>query len=418
MTCYNTNLECLTPAAQARFVSERLRSTLLHAYAHAPAVRRLLDAAGVAPADVQGVADLAAVPITRKDDLIDLQAKDPPFGGFAGVPLTRMRRLFRSPGPLYDPEGDKPDYWRWAQALWAAGLRDGDIVLNTVAYQLTPLGFMFDSALRVLGCGIVPAGPGNTEVQVTFLRDFPVTAYVGLPSYLLAILHKAEELGLDPRRLALNKAFVAAEPFPPSLRQALADYGVSARQGYGTADAGNLGYECERADGMHVPLDVVVEFVDINTGQGVAPGEPGEVVVTLLEETYPLLRFGTGDLAIYTDEPCPCGRTTRRITGIVGRVGQAVKVRGMFVHPRQAAVALHDFAELARWQLVVTRAEHHDDITLYAVLRPGAAVGPAWQETVAAALRTALKVRVDVALVDDAAVPADAAPLVDRRVWE
>jgi phenylacetate-CoA ligase len=169
---------------------------------------------------------------------------------------------------------------------------------------------------------------------------------------------------------------------------------------------------------MHVPLDVIVEFVDLNTGQGVAPGEPGEVVVTLLEETYPLLRFGTGDLAIYTDEPCPCGRTTRRITGIVGRVGQAVKVRGMFVHPRQATVALHDFPELARWQLVVTRAAHQDDIVLHAVLQPGVTVGPAWQETVAAALRAALKVRVDVTVVAEDIVPADAAPLVDRRTWE
>jgi phenylacetate-CoA ligase len=418
MTYYDPNLECLAPAAQARFQSARLQSTLQHAYAHAPAVRRLLDAAGVAPAKVQRVADLAAVAITRKDDLIDLQAKDPPFGGFAGVPPTSMRRVYRSPGPLYDPEGDKPDYWRWAPALWAAGFRRGDIALNPVAYHLTPLGFMFDSALRVLGCGIVPTGPGNTEVQVAFLRDFPVTAYVGLPSYLLAILHKAEELGLDPRRLDLNKAFVAAEPFPPSLRQALADYGVVARQGYGTADAGNLGYECERADGMHVPLDVIVEFVDINTGQGIAPGEPGEVVVTLLEETYPLLRFGTGDLAIYTDEPCPCGRTTRRITGIVGRVGQAVKVRGMFVHPRQASAALHDFPELARWQLVVTRAAHQDDIVLHAVLQPGVTAEPVWQESVAAALRAALKVRVDVAVVDEAVVPAGAAPLVDQRVWE
>lgn len=418
MTFYDPDLECLAAAAQAAFQSARLRSTLQHAYVHAPAVRRLLDAAGVVPDQVQGVADLAGVAITRKDDLIDLQAKDPPFGGFNGVPPDRMRRLYRSPGPLYDPEGDKPDYWRWAPALWAAGFRRGDIALNPVAYHLTPLGFMFDSALRVLGCGIVPTGPGNTEVQVAFLRDFPVTAYVGLPSYLLAILHKAEELGLNPRRLALNKAFVAAEPFPPSLRQALADYGVTARQGYGTADAGNLGYECERADGMHVPLDVIVEFVDINSGQGVAPGEPGEVVVTLLEETYPLLRFGTGDLAIYTDEPCPCGRTTRRITGIVGRVGQAVKVRGMFVHPRQAVVALHGVPELARWQLVVTRSGHQDDIVLHAVLRSGVTVGPAWQETVAAALRTALKVRVDVAIVADDVVPADAAPLVDRRVWE
>lgn len=418
MTYYDPNLECLSPPAQTQFQMARLRATLQHAYVHAPAVRRLLDAAGVVPEKVRDVADLAGVAITRKDDLIDLQAKDPPFGGFAGVPPASLRRLYRSPGPLYDPEGDKPDYWRWAQALWAAGFRRDDIALNPVAYHLTPLGFMFDSALRVLGCAIVPTGPGNTEVQVAFLRDFPVTAYVGLPSYLLTILRKAEEMGLDPRRLALNKAFVAAEPFPPSLRQALADFGVIARQGYGTADAGNLGYECEHGDGMHVPLEVIVEFVDINSGRGVAAGETGEVVVTLLEETYPLLRFGTGDLAIYTDEPCPCGRTTRRITGIVGRVGQAVKVRGMFVHPRQAADALRAFAGLARWQLVVTRSGHQDDIVLHAVLQPGIVVGPAWLETVAAALRDALKVRVEVVVLEKDVLPEDAAPLVDRRVWE
>lgn len=395
---------------------EQVNRITSYAYEHAPAIRRIFDDAGVEPDEVRTVDDLANVPLTRKDELIELQRADPPFGGFLGVPLTDLKRIFQSPGPLYDPEGRKDDYWRWAQALHAAGFRAGDVVQNTVAYHLTPLGFMFDDALRLLGCVVIPAGPGNTDTQLQIIREAGVTGYTGVPSYLMRLIERAEEQGLDWQAdVGITKAFVAAEPFPPSLRRAFDARGITARDGYGTADTGNLGFECEEADGWHVPYDVVVQVVDLNTGRPADDGEEGEIVVTLLEETYPLIRFGTGDLSALNTEPCPCGRTTPRLVGWLGRVGQAVKVRGIFVHPRQLANALRDVPGVARYQAVVTREEHRDELTVRVEPAPDAEPDVA---ALTAMLRDALKVRVTVQPVDPDTIGEDADTLVDTRTWE
>lgn len=396
----------------------RVQTIVAYAYEHAPAVRRIFDDAGLAPSDVQSVDDLAKVPITRKDELIELQRDNPPFGGFLGVPVSQLKRVFQSPGPLYDPEGREADYWRWAQALKAAGFEAGDIVQNTVAYHLTPLGFMFDGALRALGCVVVPAGPGNTETQLQIIRELGVTGFTGVPSYLMTLIERAEEQGLDWQAdVGLTKAFVAAEPFPPSLRQAFAERGITAREGYGTADTGNLGFECEEADGWHIPPDVVVQVIDLNTGEPVAAGEEGEIVVTLLEETYPLIRFGTGDLSALNAEACACGRTTPRLVGWLGRVGQAAKVRGMFVHPRQLDQIMERFSAVARYQAVVDRPGTLDELTVRLEPAPGADL-EGQLAGIGEALRDVIKVRADLEVVSPGTLPDDASLIEDRRTWE
>ena len=391
-----------------------LPTLIRHLAERAPGFARRLQQAGLTPDDLRTVDDLARLPVLRKDDLAELQAQDPPFGGLLAVPVADLKRVFQSPGPIYEPEPNRADPWRWAEALRAAGFGPGDVVLNAFGYHLTPAGAMFEEGLRAVGCVVLPGGVGNLEQQVQAMHALGVTGYVGLPSYLNALLDKAAALGLP---LQVEKAFVTAEPLPPSLRQALQAKGVRVvRQGYGTAECGNLGYECEAEDGWHVPDDVLVQICDINTGQPLPPGETGEVVVTLFHTEYALVRFGTGDLSALNTEPCACGRTGPRLMGWRGRVGAAVKVRGMFLHPRQLQDLMRRFPAVRAWQAVVTRREHRDYLTLRLVVDDDA--DPAGlAQTLTQAAREAIKFRVDaVEFVAD--LPPDAPAIDDQRRWE
>lgn len=385
---------------------------LIHHFADkAPGFARRLEAAGLQPEDIRTEADLARIPVLRKEALVELQAQDPPFGGMLAVPLTQLKRIFQSPGPIYDPEGLAPDYWRWAEALQAAGFGPEDVVLNAFGYHLTPAGAMFEEGLRAVGCTVIPGGVGQQELQLHALHALQVTGYVGLPSYLLALLKRAREKGLQ---LSLRKAFVTAEPLPDSLRAELKELGLeTVRQGYGTAECGNLGYECEYENGWHIPRGVLVQICDINTGQPLPPGQVGEVVVTLFQREYALIRFGTGDLSVLNPEPCPCGRESPRLMGWRGRVGDAVKVRGLFVHPRQLQDLMGRFPEIQRWQAVVTREEHIDRLTLR-VVAPQA--DPTLPTRLQEAAREVLKLRVEVELSEH--LSEDAKPLEDRREWK
>ncbi len=415
---FNAAHETMPAAQRTAWLDEKLQAVVRHAFSEAPGVRAVLERAGLSPVDVSSVADLDKVPITRKDELVELQRAAPPFGGFLGVRLTAVKRIYQSPGPLYDPEGNVPDYWRWAQALHAAGFHSADIVQNTASYHMTPLGFMFDEALRLLDCTVVPAGPGNTQAQLQIMRELGVTAYTGMPSYLMKLVEQAEADGWNWQRdFRLQKAFVIAEPFPPSLRRALQARGIVAREGYGTAETGNLGFECGEGPGWHIPYDVIVQVVDINTGHALPPGVAGEVVVTLLDPTYPLIRFGTGDLSAMMAEPCPCGRTTPRLVGWLGRIGQAVKVRGLFVHPRQIAQVMQRFPGVARFQGVVDRPQTMDRLTIRLEPAPGTDLA---SDLVAIerALHDVLKMSVQLEVNPVGAIPADAAPLVDQRTWQ
>jgi phenylacetate-CoA ligase len=395
-----TEPERLTTAERIEYRERWLRALVAHAYDHAPAMRERIPSR---------VAPLDAIRITRKDELIDLQRAAPPFGGFLGVPLADVARLFLSPGPLFDPQGLAPDYWRWAGALRAAGFEAGMVVHCAVSYHGTPLGWMFDGALRELGCTVIPAGTGNTELQVQMLRGLAASGYVGTPSALRILYEKAAELGADG--FTLRRAFVAGEMLPPSLRRELQDRGPTVCQGYGTADLGALGYECLERDGMHVPADAVVEIVDPRTGEALPTGTVGEVVATVNERTYPIVRFGTGDLALLTEDPCRCGRAGERIVRIVGRVGDAVKVRGMFVHPRQVDEVVARFPQVVRWQMVVTRDGARDVLTLRVV-----SAGELDRARLAQTVQDVIKVRPEVERADGLA--DDAPRMRDLRTWE
>jgi len=389
-----------------------LSELIPHLASRAPGFARRLRDAGLAPESIRTPDDLNALPVIRKDDLIEIQKADPPFGGFLAVAPGELKRLFQSPGPIYDPETRVPDYWRWKSALQAAGFVPGDVALNCFGYHLTPAGAMFEEGLWATGCAVIPGGVGNQEGQVRVLRDLKVNAYVGLPSYLKALIEKAAELHLE---LFIEKAFFTAEPLPPSLRAWLNEHGVRiARQGYGTAECGNLGFECEQENGWHLPEDSVIQVCDINSGQPLPPGQTGEIVVTLNNPAYALVRFGTGDLSSLNMDPCPCGRKTPRLMGWQGRVGDAVKVRGMFLHPRQLREVMANFPQVTRWQAVVTRREHKDYLTLRVVCQPGA--DP--QAAIASAAHEAIKFQLEVRSVPEESIPPDAPPIRDERTWE
>ena len=415
-TILDAELESRPAAERIAYLEDRLRRTVAHAWLNAPRFRAAMSAAGLAPEDARRLGDLARLPLTAKDELPALQAADPPFGGLAAVPAGSLQRIFASPGDIFDPQGQGEDFWRFRPALAAAGFRAGDVVLNTFAYHLTPAGFMLDGALRALGCVVVPTGPGHTEQQVRIASHLGATGYVGTPSFLYAILRAAAE-ARSPLRIEV--AWVTAEMLPESLRHELETaHGIRVLQGYGTADVGLLAYECPEKQGMHLHPEVIVEILDLATREAVAPGQPGEVVATIFDQAYPLIRFATGDLsALLEDRPCPCGRTAPKLAGILGRVGDAVKVKGMFVHAGQIGEVVKGFPQVARIQAVVTRSQHLDRLHYLVEL---AAETPAagLADRLAEALRERLKVRGDVEIVPRGTLPEGAKKIDDRRVWK
>ena len=389
-----------------------LASLIPHLAAHAPGFARRLQAAALDPSTLRTPADLNALPVIRKDDLAEIQKADPPFGGFLAVPQGELKRLFQSPGPIYDPEARVPDYWRWQSALQAAEFRPGDVALNAFGYHLTPAGAMFEEGLFAVGCAVIPGGVGNQEQQVSILHNLRVNAYVGLPSYLKALIEKAAELHLE---LFIEKAFFTAEPLPPSLRTWLNNHGVGiARQGFGTAECGNLGFECDQENGWHLPEDAIIQICDINSGQPLPAGQTGEIVVSLDNPAYALIRFGTGDLSSLNMEPCACGRTSPRLMGWQGRIGDAVKVRGLFLHPRQLRDVMANFPIVSAWQVLITRQEHKDLLLLKAV-------APASQDleiVLQTALRDATKFHFEIQFVPPEALTPNLPPLQDERNWD
>jgi len=392
-----------------------LSELIPHLASNAPGFARRLMEASLSPDSIHIPDDLNALPVTRKDNLVELQATAPPFGGFLACKPGELKRIFQSPGPIYDPESRMDDYWRWKPAMQATGFEPGDLVMNCFGYHLTPAGAMFEEGLWATGCVVIPGGIGNQEQQVHVMHDLKVVGYVGLPSYLKALIEKAEELGLG---LYVKKAFFTAEPLPPSLRDWLHEHGITvARQGYGTAECGNLGYECEEENGWHLPEDAIIQVCDINSGQPLHPGESGEIVVTLLNDDYALVRFGTGDLSSLNIDPCPCGRKSARLMGWQGRIGDAVKVRGMFLHPKQVADFMSRFEEVIRWQAIITREEHKDYLALHVVIRPGTDDADLTVRLTQAA-KDAIKFHLEVMPVSEESLPQDSPPIRDERAWE
>lgn len=412
--------ETMPPEEREAFERKILCDTVRHAYENAPATRRKMDDAGVKPVDVRVVPDLAKIPLTRKADLKTIQKSELPFGGLAAAPPRAMRRIYVSPGPTYDPEGREESHWRWEKAFIAAGFRPGDIVQNTFMYHFSPAGLMFDEALIRIGCTVIPAGVGNTEMQAQVMRDLCVTGYVGTPSFLMTVLEKGKEMGIVPGNgLCLQVALVAAEMLPESLRRRFQEeFGIQVRQAYGTADAGSLGYECFEGQGMHIPDEILLELVDPVTEEPVGPGTIGEVVVTLPNETYPLVRFATGDLSVVTNESCPCGRTSARLLRIVGRIDQLTKVKGIFVHPEQVGQIEKKVPEVYALQLVITRVGHEDQMAIQVVLTGGATPSDEIRTRISETAREVTRLRGEVVFVDEKDLSEKEKKIVDKRKWE
>ncbi|NHQ75853.1 phenylacetate--CoA ligase [Roseovarius gahaiensis] len=364
---------------------------------------------GIDPQAIRSVADLAALPVLRKSDLSKAQGAAAPFGGLTTRNAAQFAHIFQSPGPIYEPGSDSHDWWRMGRFLHACGVGKGDIVQNCFGYHLTPAGMIFENGARALGAAVLPAGTGQTELQARAAHDVGITAYAGTPDYLKIILDKADELGLS---LNITKAAVGGGALFPSLRQEYADRGIACLQCYATADLGNIAYESEAQDGMIIDEGVIVEIVTPGTGNPVAPGEVGEVVVTTLNPDYPLIRFATGDLSAVMDGPSPCGRTNTRIKGWMGRADQTTKIKGMFVRPEQVAalVARHD--AIAKARVIATRDGEMDVMTVRIEADGGDA------EHYAAAVADTLKLKGRIEIVARGSLPNDGLVIEDQRSYE
>lgn len=415
MTDFFDSLETRDPQQRERELMASLPALVARAQT-APGWARILQ--GVKASDINSRAALAQLPVTRKSDLKDLQQGDAPFGGLTTTPARKLRHLFMSPGPIFDPEGHSQDWWRFGRPMTALGLRAGHIIQNCFSYHFTPAAFMAEGAAARLGCPVIPAGIGQTEMQVQAMVELKPDAYVGTPSFLKIIIEKAQEMGADIS--SVQRALVGAEALPPSLRKWLQDNGVpNVLQMYGSADVGNIAYETqtngEVNPGMILDEDLILEIVRPGTGDPVAEGEVGEVVLTSFNPDYPLIRFGTGDMSAVMSGISPCGRTNTRIKGWMGRADQTTKVRAMFVHPSQVAEVVKRYPQIAKARLVVSGEMANDVMTLHCEVDDPASVPTA---AIVDTIRDVTKLRGDVKLVARGSLPNDGKVIEDARKYE
>ncbi len=371
-----------------------------------------MNAAGMEIKEIKSLEEYSQIPPLRKKDIISLQSEHG-LEWLLSCEIGDLRRIYQSPGPIFDPEGDSCDHWGWAEGFFAAGFRPKDVVQMTFSYHLTPAGLMLEEPLREIGCAVIPAGPGNTDVQLELMTRLPVTGFVGMASYLKIIGKKAQAAGFDLNKdIQLRTAFVAAEMLPESLRNEVQEmFGITVRQGYGTADVGCIAYECDQLGGMHTSSRALVEICDPTTGLPLPIGETGEVVVTPFTGHYPLIRLATGDLSAFIEAPCKCGRTSLRLDGIKGRADDTAKVKGQFIYPSQAAKVMAQFDQIKAWQLVVSNPGGRD--TLSCCLKLSA---PLDNDKFTAAFQAVMKLRPVIEPVDKLA--ADAPRLVDKREFK
>ncbi|MDV7271677.1 phenylacetate--CoA ligase family protein [Thioclava sp. A2] len=403
---YYDDLETRSADARAAALARDLPQVLARAM-QAPGLRAHLGE--IDPASVTSLADLARLPVLRKSDLGSAQKQSAPFGGLTTKPAHAFAHIFQSPGPIYEPGGVSHDWWRLGRFLHACGVGEGDIVQNCFGYHLTPAGMIFENGARAVGAAVLPAGTGQTELQVRAAADIGCTVYAGTPDYLKVILDKAAEMG---EALKFTKAAVSGGALFPSLRQEYADRGITCLQAYATADLGNIAYESPAMEGMIVDEGVIVEIVRPGTGDPVPAGEVGEVVVTTLNPDYPLVRFATGDLSAVMAGASPCGRTNTRIKGWMGRADQTAKIKGMFVRPEQVAAFVAAHPEVLKARVIATRQGEMDAMTIRIETEAADA------ERFAGGVVAALKLKGQIELVAPGALPNDGVVIEDQRKYD
>ena len=408
-------LETRAPAEREAALLAALPAQIAHARTASPAFADIL--AGIDPATITSRAALATLPVTRKHELLarqQAQRAENVFGGFSTLGFgAAMPRVFSSPGPMYEPEGTRRDYWRMARALYAAGFRPGELAHNCFSYHFVPAGSMMESGAHALGCTVFPGGTGQTEQQVQAMAELKPAGYIGTPSFLKIIVEKAAEMKVALP--SVTKALVSAEAFPPSLRDWLAERGIAGYQCYATADLGLIAYETEAREGLVIDEGVIVEIVRPGTNDPVAEGEVGELVVTTLNPDYPLIRFGTGDLSAVLPGHCPSGRTNTRIKGWMGRADQTTKVRGMFVHPAQVAEIARRFPEVVKARLVVSGEMANDSMALQ-VETTSSPEGLG--QRISDMIRNVTKLRGTVQLLAPGSLPNDGKVIEDARSYK
>ncbi len=414
MSAHYDALETRSPQAREAALMAALPVQIAHAQAHSPAFAHIL--AGVDATQIQSRAALAQLPVTRKYELLaqqQAQRASTPFGGFNTQAFgPQMPRVFASPGTIYEPEGARPDYWRMARAIYAAGFRAGELVHNCFSYHFVPAGSMMETGAHAIGCTVFPGGTGQTEQQVQAMAELRPAGYIGTPSFLKLIVEKAQSLGVALP--SVRKALVSGEAFPPSLRDWLRTRGIEGYQCYATADLGLIAYETEAREGLVLDEGVIVEIVRPGTGDPVPEGEVGELVITSLNPDYPLIRFGTGDLSAILPGTCPTGRTNQRIKGWMGRADQTTKVRGMFVHPGQVSEVAKRFPQVGKARLVVSGEMASDTMTL---LVESAETSEGLAQLISEAVRDVTKLRADIQLVAPGSLPNDGKVIEDARSY-
>ncbi len=418
---YYDELETMSPGARDKYFNTKLPGTIKHAYTHAPAVKALLDRAGVGSEEIRTIKDMEKLLVTRKTDLLEMQKQYLPYGGILTIPLEEVERVFISPGPIYEIQPSSIKFF--AKSFWAAGFRKGDVIINTFTYHMSPAGILFHEAARDCGATVVVAGTGNTDLQIQIMKDLKVTGFVGTPSFLMTIINRAKEMGYNTNKdFTLKRAWFTGEMLAPSLRMTFeGEYNIDTYQAYAVTEPGGcIAYECSQKSGMHFMDDYIIEIVDPETGKQLGPGEVGEIVVTPIHSPdWGLVRFGTGDMSSYITEPCACGRTSYRLTGIVGRTSDAVKVRGMFVVAKQAEQAITGSGDISTYQLVVTRQQHRDEMTCKVELKETGADKAKISEDINKKFQDVCRIKIDkIEFVQSGSIPDDKQGIIDERKWD
>jgi phenylacetate-CoA ligase len=407
--------EVLDDSERRQYYLIQLKDLLTYAYRYSEDVKKRFDRAQFQVDKFRTLSDLKHIPILKKKELIFLQSMGPRLGGLLTKDIGELRRVFLSPGPIFDPEDRSDDYWGWTEGFYAAGFRSGDVCQVTFNYHLAPAGLMFEEPLKNLGCAVVPSGPGNTTNQLEIMQKLRVTGFIGTPSYLMHLAQKAEESGLNLRKdMYLEVAFVTGEKFSEKMRNTLEKkYDLIMRQGYGTADVGCIGYECFHRTGLHISNRAFVEICHPDTGIPLKDGEVGEIVVTAFNKTYPLIRLATGDLSYIDRSPCPCGRSSPRLGNIVGRVDTTARIKGMFVYPHQVEQVMAHFEDVKRWQIEVTNPGGIDELVLNIE-----ASNFRREDELLHMFREKIKLRPVLKVLAPGTLPPQIRPIEDKRSWD